>query len=207
MTLRTHLHAATLLSLARIPLALTILLVLDSPLRYLLFAVLVATDALDGWAARRTGTESAFGALLDPATDKAAALILFIALFTNTGLPWKAAALFFLRDAFVLTFAATAPFTSIDTDTLKARPAGKGVTILQFTTLAALLAPLTGLILPLFWLVWLASLAAITDYTAFLTAHRDRRPLPGYTFHVLILTTLLLATMTGVAAGMLPLPG
>lgn len=206
MTLRTHVHAATVLSLARIPLALTILLVLDSPLRYLLFAVLVATDALDGWAARRTGTESRMGALLDPATDKVAALILFIALFTNTGLPWKAAALFFLRDAFVVTVAAATPFIALNTDSLKARPAGKGVTILQFVTLAALLTPLTTLILPLFWLVWLASLLAITDYTVFLAAHRDIRPLPGHAFHVIILTTLLLATMTGIATGALPIP-
>lgn len=199
-------HTAILLSLARIPLALLILLVLDSPLRYPLFALLIATDALDGWVARRTGTETRMGAILDPATDKVAALILFVALFANTGLPWRAAALFFLRDAFVVAFATLAPITAIDTDTLKARPTGKLVTILQFLTLAALLVPLTGWILPLFWLIWLTSLAAITDYTAFLADHRDVQPLPGYTFHALVLTVLLLATLTGIAAGLLPLP-
>lgn len=204
--MRGYVNAANALSLVRVPLAVAILFVLDSPLRFGIFALLVATDALDGWVARRTGSADATGAILDPATDKLAALILFVALFARTALPWRAAGLFFLRDAFVVGFAALAPLTTVETDVLQARPAGKAVTILQFLGLAALLVPLTGLILPLFWLVWLVSLAAITDYTVFLADRVDRRPVEGYAFHVLVFGVLLLLTVSGVAAGTLPLP-
>jgi len=56
-------------AVATIPIALAIL-VDARPLALLLFAAAAASDGLDGWLARRTGTVTARGALLDPMADK-----------------------------------------------------------------------------------------------------------------------------------------
>ena len=45
-----------------------------------LFAVAMATDWLDGWLARRSGSSSAMGSLLDPVADKILVLAVLIVL-------------------------------------------------------------------------------------------------------------------------------
>jgi phosphatidylglycerophosphate synthase len=65
-------HAApTLLSLARVPLGVAFFTIADEPVAALsVIAASGATDMLDGWAARRTGNVTQFGAIVDPLTDK-----------------------------------------------------------------------------------------------------------------------------------------
>lgn len=66
---------ANLLSLSRIPLALMACWFVwhgDRAATAMAMLLAVATDVLDGWVARRTGTESDWGRILDPLADKIA---------------------------------------------------------------------------------------------------------------------------------------
>jgi len=66
---------ANMLSLSRIPLALMACWFVwrgDPAATAMAMLLAVATDALDGWVARRTGTESDWGRILDPLADKIA---------------------------------------------------------------------------------------------------------------------------------------
>lgn len=66
--------AANLLSISRVPLALMACWFVwrDDPVATAMAMLLaVATDAMDGWVARRTGTVSDWGRILDPLADKA----------------------------------------------------------------------------------------------------------------------------------------
>jgi len=77
------LTAANLISMARIPLAsaAALMLIRGNILLTGIFMVLAtASDWLDGYVARRTGTVSDWGKILDPAADKAAFLLMALAL-------------------------------------------------------------------------------------------------------------------------------
>lgn len=68
-------------------------------------AAAVASDAVDGWLARRFGWTSRAGAYLDPVADKFMAATLFVALALGGRLPWWLVGLVFTRDALILLFA------------------------------------------------------------------------------------------------------
>jgi phosphatidylglycerophosphate synthase len=77
---------AVLRALATLPIAW--LLLADARAAALaLFLAAAASDAVDGWLARRSGTAGAFGALLDPLADKALVVGTLLAL-TVTGSGW-----------------------------------------------------------------------------------------------------------------------
>jgi len=156
-----------LISLARLPLVAGVLLTLHSPIRYVLFALVVASDGIDGWVARRLDQKTELGALLDPALDKLTALILVVALFPRTDLDLAYLVLFFARDAFVLSLTPLVPLYDFDTSKVQARLAGKVVTNLQFWTMVALLVPHVPSTEALLWALGLASAVAITDYVVF----------------------------------------
>ena len=68
-----------------------------------LMAVAGASDALDGWMARRFGWMSQFGAAMDPVADKLLVAVTFI-IFTVQGyIPIWVAAIVLGRDAVILT--------------------------------------------------------------------------------------------------------
>jgi cardiolipin synthase len=68
-----------------------------------LMAVAGASDALDGWMARRFGWISQFGAAMDPVADKLLVAVTFI-IFTLQGyIPIWVAAIVLGRDAVILT--------------------------------------------------------------------------------------------------------
>jgi CDP-diacylglycerol--glycerol-3-phosphate 3-phosphatidyltransferase len=86
------LTAANLLSISRVPLAVAAAMMLldgNIPLTGVFMVLATATDWLDGVVARKTGTVSDWGRILDPAADKAAFLVMAIALL-KAGLiqPW-----------------------------------------------------------------------------------------------------------------------
>jgi phosphatidylglycerophosphate synthase len=155
-----------LVSLSRLPLLAGIVVWLDSPVRYLLFAVLVLSDGLDGWLARRLDQKTELGALLDPALDKLVALALVVVLFPRTDLAVAFLALFFLRDAFVLALAPLV-FVGFDTGKIAARTAGKVVTNVQFLAMVAMLGPHDAATEALLWLLAPVSAVAIADYAVF----------------------------------------
>lgn len=68
----------------------------------LLFAVVAATDWVDGVLARRLGQVSDLGKILDPTADRLAIAAGLIALAIRGAFPWWAAALILVRDAVVV---------------------------------------------------------------------------------------------------------
>jgi len=156
-----------LVTLARLPLVVGIVVLVDSPVRYVLFALVVFSDGFDGWLARRLDQQTELGALLDPALDKVTALVLVAALFPRTDLAPAYLVLFFARDTFVVALAPLVPLYGFDTDRIKARPLGKVVTNLQFLAIVALLVPAPLATEGLLWALGAASALAVADYTVF----------------------------------------
>jgi cardiolipin synthase (CMP-forming) len=78
---------------------------------FLLLGLVVSTDWVDGYLARRTGQVSELGKVLDPVADRlalAAALVTFVVL---DAIPLWAALLIVVRDAIVLAVGAILAFT------------------------------------------------------------------------------------------------
>ena len=74
----------------------------------LLFAVVAATDWVDGVLARRLGQVSELGKILDPTADRLAIAAALVALAIRGAFPWWAAALLLARDAVVIGAGAVA---------------------------------------------------------------------------------------------------
>jgi len=165
-----------LISLSRLPLLVGIVLLVDSLWRYPLFALVVVSDGLDGWVARRLDQTTQLGALLDPALDKLTALVLVVALFPRLGLDPAYLALFFARDGFVLSLGVLVPLYGFETGKIKARLAGKVVTNLQFLAMIAMLVPHTDATVALMWALGVAAAVAIADYTVFVARELSDRP-------------------------------
>ena len=68
----------------------------------ILFSLVVATDWVDGWVARRTGQVSELGKLLDPTADRLAIAAGLIALVVRDAFPLWAALLILVRDMAIL---------------------------------------------------------------------------------------------------------
>jgi phosphatidylglycerophosphate synthase len=164
-----------LVSLSRLPLLLAIAFLLDSVWRYPLFALIILSDGLDGWLARRLDQKTELGAMLDPALDKLTALVLFVVLFPRTGLPVEYLALFFARDAFVVSLGPLVPLYGFDTSKVQARKLGKVVTNLQFWTMVAMLVPHVPATRALMWALGAASALAIADYVVFVSRELSDR--------------------------------
>ena len=73
-----------------------------------LFAAAAVTDILDGAAARRFGTVTAAGAVLDPIADKCLLSGVFLALAAAKAAPWWLVGVIFGRDLYILLGAAVA---------------------------------------------------------------------------------------------------
>jgi len=128
----------------------------------LLLLVAAATDALDGFFARVSGTVSHVGLLLDPLCDKLFVLLSLSALLTRGHLDWASFLILLLRDFFTggsyliaRAIGVIVPF--------RPRLPGKLATGLQLLTLLALIfrpryVPL------LVMLVGIVSVYAIIDY-------------------------------------------
>jgi cardiolipin synthase len=72
----------------------------------ILFSLVVATDWVDGWVARRTDAVSELGKVLDPVADRLAIAAGLIALVVRGAFPLWAALLILVRDAAVLVVGA-----------------------------------------------------------------------------------------------------
>lgn len=68
----------------------------------ILFSIVAATDWVDGWVARRTGTVTELGKVLDPVADRLAMAAGLIAFVIRGVFPLWAALLILVRDAAVL---------------------------------------------------------------------------------------------------------
>ncbi|WP_436928530.1 CDP-alcohol phosphatidyltransferase family protein [Halosimplex halobium] len=164
-----------LISLFRLPLVAGIVLAPESPVRYVLFALVVLSDGVDGWVARRLDQTTELGALLDPALDKLTALVLVAALYPATGLDLAYLVFFFARDAFVVALVPLVPVLAFETEKVKARLPGKVVTNLQFLAMVGMLVPAATATEALLWALGVASAAAVVDYTVFIAREQTDR--------------------------------
>lgn len=139
-----------------------------------LFSLGAATDALDGWAARRFGAVTRLGAALDPIADKALIAAALLALgFARIGPElwfWAPAALILGREALVSALRARLGPARLPVSNL-----GKWKTATQSAALWFLIgAPLLGSLAP--WLgallLWLAAALGLLSGAAYVMAAR-----------------------------------
>ena len=94
-------NAITFARLCAVPVAVWLVLQEDFAFAFWLFAAAGASDAIDGWLARRQGP-SYLGALLDPVADKALLVTMYVTLAAVHVLPDWLAILVVFRDAVIL---------------------------------------------------------------------------------------------------------
>ncbi|MBI5071515.1 CDP-alcohol phosphatidyltransferase family protein [Candidatus Falkowbacteria bacterium] len=83
-------NAPNILSLIRIVLAFVFAVLLFNSYKFLaagVFLLAIVTDVLDGYLARKYNQITLLGKILDPAADRLLALLAFLILFLNHGLP------------------------------------------------------------------------------------------------------------------------
>jgi cardiolipin synthase len=112
-----------------------------------LFVLGAASDALDGWLARRYGWQSRIGGWLDPVADKAFVLAASVALALRGELHWALLILMAVRDS-VIVGGALAFHLSVAA--LRAAPTwlGKLTTLVLLLLITGLLAQNAGVPLP-----------------------------------------------------------
>ena len=152
------------LSLSRLGMAAAFVLSRDDATRAALVIASGLSDVLDGWLARRWGLTTPLGAILDPACDRAFAFTAVVVLTLEGRLRPLAAALLVLRDLSTgLAWLLTRVVPAWRQVRFQARRAGKLVTVLQITTLlAVLLWP--PAVVPLVAATALLALVAVADY-------------------------------------------
>ncbi|OGJ63211.1 hypothetical protein A3A67_02780 [Candidatus Peribacteria bacterium RIFCSPLOWO2_01_FULL_51_18] len=162
-----------LISASRLPLAVLVVISLNSPWKYAFFALAVLSDYLDGAVARRWRWASSAGGFIDPLFDKIFVLIVFPALLVVLRLPLYYALIFFARDIFtvmgIALFRRRLP-------AIKARFLGKLVTCMQFVALVSLLTQHGSFIRISMALLALLTIVSIVDYS-WSFAIGNRRPL------------------------------
>jgi len=120
------------------------------------FVVAMATDQIDGWLARRRGTSSPLGKLLDPVADKVLVLAALIMLVGEGVVPAWMVALIVVREILVSGLRLAAVERGV---VLAARDLGRAKTWVQ-----ALAATIAGLAAAGAWsddVAWWAVLAAV----------------------------------------------
>jgi len=151
-----------MLSLSRIPLGVSLLVVSNTRWLAGIVALAALTDLLDGLIARLSGTVSEIGILLDPFCDKLFVLLGLVSFLPGPHMDWAAFLILILRDIFTAgtyllgrLVGRGVPFRS--------RFGGKLTTALQLATLFVLLF-WPAYVAPLVLLTGLASVYAILDY-------------------------------------------
>ncbi|WP_420633876.1 CDP-alcohol phosphatidyltransferase family protein [Candidatus Palauibacter sp.] len=164
--IQTHdpgfLTLSNLLSLSRIPLGLAFIAVEDPGLMAVLVAAAGATDVLDGFIARVSGTRSQIGLLLDPLCDKLFVLLALAGFLAGGGLDWASFLILILRDLYTAGSYFLARLVSLIIP-FRPRWPGKIATGLQFLTLLALIFD-PRYVPALVLLVGVTSVWAIIDY-------------------------------------------
>lgn len=162
------------LSLSRIVLAAGFVAVPEAGARVALIGAASATDILDGWLARRRGSVSRWGALIDPLADRAFVLSVVASyLWRGELTPGQCLTLLARDIATAVGFIVARLAPSLRDAPFRARPLGKLVTVLQLTTLVAVLVAPTALH-ALLVAVGCLSAASVVDYTLVLWRARAR---------------------------------
>lgn len=163
-----------IVSLSRVLLAAGFVVVDDVNGRLALVGVAGATDFLDGWIARRAKVTSKWGALIDPIADRVFALVAVSTFLFEGKLSTIGYFVMISRDIMTAVGFLVARVVSwLKPVAFKARLSGKVVTVLQLLAFVALLR-VPSLVTPSLWLVGLASLYSVIDYTYALWRERVR---------------------------------
>ena len=153
---------SNLLSLSRVPLGVAFIAVADPMLMAMLVAVAAATDVLDGFIARVSGTVSHIGLLLDPLCDKLFVLLALSAFLAGSSLDWASFLILILRDIFTTGCYFLGRLVSLIVP-FRPRWPGKIATGLQLLVLLALIFE-PRYVPALVLLVGVTSVWAIIDY-------------------------------------------
>jgi cardiolipin synthase len=175
MAARAGLRALpNIISSSRVLLAAAFVAAGDANARLGLVGIAGLTDFLDGWVARRGRWTSRLGALIDPIADRVFVLVA-VSTFVYIGtLSWFGFFVMLSRDVMTaIGFFVARIIPWLQTVEFKARMSGKVVTTLQLITFAMLLR-MPKLVTPCLWLVGIASLVSIVDYTYALWLARSR---------------------------------
>lgn len=92
----------TLARLGAVPLVMWLILRHHLALTFWLFLAAGASDAVDGWLARRNGGGTALGSVIDPVADKALLVTMFVTLASVEILPDWLAILVVFRDVLIV---------------------------------------------------------------------------------------------------------
>jgi len=139
-----------------------------------LVGLAAVTDFLDGWLARRANWASRWGALIDPFADRVFALAAVSTFLFTGALTPLGYFVMISRDVMTAVgFVVARSVSWLRPVEFKARLSGKIVTVLQMVVFVALL-KLPVAVPWLLWLVAIASLYSIVDYTLALWRARLR---------------------------------
>jgi len=161
-------------SLSRVGLAAAFLATNDVGPRVALVVAASISDVLDGWLARRRNAVSRWGALIDPISDRAFVFAAALTLVAGGRLgPAQCVVLLFRDVMTAIGFIVARIVRWLRPVAFRARPLGKGVTVLQLAALmGAIIRP--AVVTPLVVAVGATSVAATVDYTFALWRARDR---------------------------------
>jgi CDP-diacylglycerol--glycerol-3-phosphate 3-phosphatidyltransferase/cardiolipin synthase len=161
-----------LLSLSRLLMAGLFVLFRSTNARLLLIAAAGATDFLDGYIARKRGSATKWGALIDAVADRFFVFAAICTLLFDDAVTNGEYALFMFRDFFTAVgFVGAKAIPVLRRVPFRSRPSGKVVTVLQLATLAFVyLEP--RLVLPSLIVVGIVSVYSVTDYTIALWKER-----------------------------------
>jgi phosphatidylglycerophosphate synthase len=163
-----------LISLSRLGLAAAFVVLKGTTPRLIIIAAAGATDFLDGYLARRGGSTSKWGALIDPIADRFFVFAAVCALLFDGALGiWQYAILISRDFMTAVGFLTARAIPWLRRVRFKSRMSGKVVTVLQLGTLALVFVarPLVNVALVL---VGIVSLISISDYTLALWHARAR---------------------------------
>jgi len=175
MAARAGLRALpNIISSSRVLLAAAFVAAGDANARLGLVGIAGLTDFLDGWVARKGRWTSRLGALIDPIADRVFVLVAVLTFVYIGALSWFGLFVMLSRDVMTaIGFSVARVIPWLRAVEFKARMSGKIVTTLQLITFAMLLR-MPHWITPCLWLVGLASVVSIVDYTYALWLARSR---------------------------------
>ncbi len=163
-----------IISLSRLGLAVAFVLLKGTNARLIVIAAAGATDFLDGYLARRGGTTSKWGALIDPIADRFFVFTAVCALlFDDVIGTWQYAILISRDFMTAVGFLTARAIPWLRNVRFKSRTIGKVVTVMQLITLAIVFVVPQLLNVALAF-VGVASLISIGDYTLALWHARQR---------------------------------
>jgi CDP-diacylglycerol--glycerol-3-phosphate 3-phosphatidyltransferase/cardiolipin synthase len=150
------------ISSVRVPLAAAFVFIESLPWRLGIVSVAAASDWLDGVLARRTGRTTRTGELLDPIADRTFMVTALVSLALSGYLPPWSLPLLLVRDIGVVVGGAVI-LARNPRARLRARPAGKRLTWIQFAAIGLLLL-VPGLVVWVVVPVSLLGVLALLDY-------------------------------------------